>query len=45
MKMLKRDYGITGQLEDLNFKAMNCLCEYAEFIKDSEDAVGRIRPH
>ena len=42
MKMLKRDYGITGQLEDLNFRELELFMRYAEFIKDSEDAVGRL---
>ena len=42
LKMLKQDYGITGQLEDLNFKELELFMRYAEFIKDAEDAVGRI---
>ena len=42
MKMLKRDYGITGQLEDLNFRELELFMRYAEFIEDSEDAVGRL---
>ena len=42
LKMLKRDYGITGQLEDLNFRELELFMRYAEFIKEAEDAVGRI---
>ena len=42
LRMLKRDYGITGQLEDLNFRELELFMRYAEFIKEAEDAVGRI---
>ena len=42
LKMLKQDYGITGQLEDLNFRELELFMRYAEFIKEAEDAVGRI---
>ena len=41
-KMLKRDYGITGKLEDLNFRELELFMSYAQFIKDKEDAVGRL---
>ena len=42
LKMLKRDYGITGKLEDLNFRELELFMSYAQFIKDKEDAVGRL---
>ena len=41
-KMLKRDYGITGKLEDLNFRELELFMSYAQFIKDNEDAVGKL---
>ena len=42
LKMLKRDYGITGKLEDLNFRELELFMSYAQFIKDNEDAVGKL---
>ena len=41
-RMLKRDYGITGSLEDLNFRELELFMSYAQFIKDKEDAVGKL---
>ena len=42
MKMLRQDYGITGQLEDLSFRELELFMRYAQFIKDAEDEVGRL---
>ena len=42
MKMLKKDYGITGQLEDLSFRELELFMRYAQFIKDAEDEVGKL---
>jgi len=42
MKMLRQDYGITGQLEDLSFKELELFMRYAQFIKDAEDEVGKL---
>ena len=42
MKMLRQDYGITGQLEDLSFRELELFTRYAQFIKDAEDEVGRL---
>ena len=40
--MLKTDYGITGKLEDLNFRELELFMSYAQLIKDNEDAVGKL---
>ena len=40
--MLKRDYGITGKIEDLNFRELELFMSYAQFFIDKEDAVGRL---
>ena len=42
MKMLRQDYGITGQLEDLSFRELELFMRYAQFIKDAEDEVGKL---
>ena len=42
MQMLKKDYGITGQLEDLSFRELELFMRYAQFIKDAEDEVGKL---
>ena len=42
LQMLRRDYGITGSLEDLNFRELDLFMRYAEYIKDAEEEVGRI---
>ena len=42
MKMLRQDYGITGQLEDLSFRELELFMRYAQLIKDAEDEVGKI---
>jgi hypothetical protein len=42
MKMLRQDYGITGQLEDLSFRELELFTRYAQFIKDAEDEVGKL---
>jgi len=42
LEMLRRDYGVTGSLEDLNFRELELFMRYAEYIKDAEEEVGRI---
>ena len=42
MKMLRQDYGITGQLEDLSFRELELFMRYAQLIKDAEDEVGKL---
>ena len=42
MKMLRQDYGVTGQLEDLSFRELELFMRYAQFIKDAEDEVGKL---
>jgi len=40
--MLRQDYGITGQLEDLSFRELELFMRYAQLIKDAEDEVGKL---
>ena len=42
MQMLRQDYGVTGQLEDLSFRELELFMRYAQFIKDAEDEVGKL---
>ena len=42
LRMMREDYGITGQLEDLSFRELELFMRYATYLKDVEDEVGRL---
>ncbi len=42
LRMMREDYGITGQLEDLSFRELELFMRYATYLKDVEDEVGKL---
>jgi len=42
LNMMREDYGITGQLEDLSFRELELFMRYATYLKDVEDEVGKL---
>ena len=42
LQMMREDYGITGQLEDLSFRELELFMRYATYLKDLEDEVGKL---
>jgi hypothetical protein len=42
LRMMREDYGITGQLEDLSFRELELFMRYATYLKDAEDEVGKL---
>ena len=42
LRMMREDYGITGQLEDLSFRELELFMRYATYLKDVEEEVGRL---
>ena len=42
LKLMKEQMGITGSLEDLNYKELEMFMMYAEYLKEIQEEVGRI---